>query len=56
MAHLITFHAVEAARDPLVQKELTKMAWEAGDIRALTHALKIIAQVRGAAGTDTQAM
>ncbi|WP_202408214.1 addiction module antidote protein [Novosphingobium silvae] len=47
ISELETFDSVEAAADPLVQEELINMAWEDGDIPALTHALSVIAKARG---------
>ncbi|MFT8850385.1 DNA-binding protein [Acetobacter orientalis] len=42
-----TFDSVKAAKDPLVQEALLNMAWEDGNIHALTHALSVIAEARG---------
>jgi len=39
---LITFDAVESARDPAVQKALLEMAKEDGNIAGIEHALNII--------------
>lgn len=51
-----TFNSVEAARDPLVQEELLNMAWEDGNIPALTHALSVIAKARGMSETANKAL
>lgn len=51
MVNLEVFDSVEAARDSLVQEELLNMAWEDGNIPALTHALSVIAKARGMAET-----
>lgn len=55
VSELETFNSVEAARDPLVQEELLNMAWEDGNIPALTHALSVIAKARGMAETASKA-
>lgn len=39
---LVPFDSVKAARDPLVQKELLRMALADGDLVALAHALTVI--------------
>lgn len=52
---LETFDSVKAAQDPFVQEELLNMAWEDGDIPALTHALSVIAKARGMAQTANKA-
>lgn len=52
VSELETFNSVEAARDPLVQEELLNMAWEDGNIPAITHALSVIAKARGMAAID----
>ena len=46
MMHLIPFDSVKAARDPLMQKELLKMAMADGDLVALAHALAVIEKAK----------
>ncbi len=55
ISELETFDSVEAAKDPLVQEELLNMAWEDGNIQAMTHALAVIAKARGMAATAAKA-
>ncbi|WP_233142576.1 addiction module antidote protein [Gluconobacter sp. DsW_056] len=55
VSELQTFNSVEAAQDPLVQEELLNMAWEDGDIPAITHALSVIAKARGMSETANKA-
>lgn len=55
ISELEEFDTVAAATDPLVQEELINMAWEDGDIPALTHALSVIAKTRGMAETAGKA-
>ena len=43
---LLPFDSVKAARDPLVQKELLKMALADGDLVALAHALAVIEKAK----------
>ena len=43
---LVSFDSVKAARDPLVQKELLKMALADGDLVALAHALAVIEKAK----------
>jgi len=43
---LVPFDSVKAARDPLVQKELLKMALADGDLVALAHALAVIEKAK----------
>jgi len=51
---LITFDAVEAARNPEMQTALLEMAYEDGSKAALKHALKVIAEANGKNSTDSQ--
>lgn len=55
ISELETFDSVQAAQDPCVQEELLNMAWEDGDIPALTHALSVIAKARGMTQTADKA-
>ncbi|MFT8776750.1 MAG: addiction module antidote protein [Gluconacetobacter liquefaciens] len=55
ISDLETFDSVKAAQDPVVQEELLNMAWEDGDITALTHALSVIAKARGMTETASKA-
>ncbi|GBQ90661.1 putative transcriptional regulator [Gluconacetobacter johannae DSM 13595] len=55
ISELEAFDSTEAAKDPVVQEELLNMAWEDGDIPALTHALAVIAKARGMAETANKA-
>lgn len=47
---LLPFDSVKAARDPLVQKELLKMALADGDLVALAHALAVIEKAKNSRG------
>lgn len=52
---LILFDAVDAAKNPRVQTELLNMAWNDGNLRAIAHALKVIAKARGMKSTAEEA-
>lgn len=51
---LVTFDAVEAARNPDMQTALLEMAYADGSKAALEHALKVIAAADGKNTTDSQ--
>lgn len=51
---LVTFDAVEAARNPEMQTALLEMAYEDGSKAALEHALKVIAAANSKNSTDSQ--
>ncbi|GBR19891.1 addiction module antidote protein [Asaia spathodeae] len=55
VSELETFDSARAALDPAVQDELLNMAWEDGNISALTHALSVIAKARGMTETASKA-
>lgn len=49
------FDGEKAVKNPMVQEELLNMAWEDGDIPALTRALAAIAKARGMTAVANEA-